>query len=113
VENNEMPTTHYGHITVTDTVPRKTPEGRKVWVNFIPNIDLGHMLTMVSFAAGLAAMWNIQDRRITVVEQKAVSVEQQSQELKTDVKEIKAALVQIQTTLAVQTYITNANAGKK
>lgn len=96
-----------GHFKVTDTVPRKTPDGRKVWVNFIPNIDLGHLLTMVGFAAAMATTWNIQDRRITVIEQRQEASQKQLEDVRADLKEIKATLAQVQQILAVQAYITS------
>lgn len=102
----------FGHLTVTDTVtPKRNTDGRKVWVNFIPNIDLGHLLTMVGFAAAMATTWNIQDRRITITEQKLTAAEQQTAEMRLDIKEMKRTLEQVQQTLAVAAYITSQ--GKK
>lgn len=101
-----------GHFNVIDTLPKKTPDARKVWINFVPNVDLGHILTMIGFASALAVTWNIQDRRITLAEQKLLQAEQTNAELKIDVKEIKSTLTQIQTTLAVQSYITNQSSRK-
>lgn len=98
---------NWGHLAVTDTLPRKTPEGRKVWVNFIPNIDLGHILTMIGFAAATVTIWNVQDRRITVVEQKQEATQQQIQDMRADLKEIKTTLNQVQQAIAVQSYITS------
>lgn len=100
------------HFKVSDTMPLATPEARKVWVNFVPNVDLGHILTMVSFASALAVTWNLQDRRITVAEQKQAASEAQLAEVKSVVKDIQMTLTQIQITLAVQGTLNNTRPGK-
>lgn len=90
---------HRFQVTDTTTMPLEShPEqqSKKVWVNFLPNIDLGHMLTMIGFGIAFAAQWNIQDRRITIAE---TAVQQQKVEItdiKGDLKEIKAVVINIQ-----------------
>lgn len=94
------------HFKVTDTMPiEPTPDAKKVWFNFVPNVDLGHILTMFAFSIGFATQWNIQDKRITVAEQKLIQVESQLTEFKSDVKDIKTSLAQIQSALAVQNFV--------
>lgn len=92
-----------GHFQVTDNqqLPGQTPV-KKVWVNFLPNIDLGHVITMISFLAAIGAQWNIMDRKITIVEQRSAQQDAQVVEIKADLKEIKGAMLQIQLTLARQ-----------
>lgn len=96
------------HFMVSDVAPleaRGRDPNKKVWVNWLPNIDLGHVLTMATFVGALIVNWNIMDRRITVIEQKLANSEVQTAEFKSDVKEIKASLGDIKSTLAVQTFI--------
>ncbi len=94
------------HFRVTDTMPLEpSPDAKKVWFNFVPNVDLGHLLTMFAFSIGFATQWNIQDKRITVAEQKLLQVEAQVSEFKGDMKEIKRSLAQIEATLAVQQFM--------
>lgn len=75
-------------------------QSKKVWVNFLPNIDLGHMLTMISFAVAMATTYNIQTTRITILEQNLNSQKEQVAEIKAYVKEINAQILQVQITLA-------------
>lgn len=85
---------------------------KRMGINFIPNIDLGHLIAMLTFLGGLFLQWNIMDRRLTVAEEQLkVAVAQQQElkaanrdnylELKVDVKEIKQTVSSVQQTLAI------------
>jgi hypothetical protein len=90
------------HFKITDTMPLETPAAKKVWVNFVPNIDLGHLIAMLTFLGGLALQWQVMDRRITIIEQKQLVTSEQSAETRSDLKEIKSVINKIGTDLAVQ-----------
>lgn len=86
------------HFQVSDTMPLESEQqpNKKVWVNFLPNIDLGHLLTMIGFGVAFAAQWNIQDRRITTIEAQQKHAEVAQADVKSDIKEIKAVVLNIQ-----------------
>lgn len=106
------------HFKMSDQASLEVPtdsRGRKVWVNFLPNIDFGHLLTMVGFAAGMALQWNAFDRRLTIAEEQLKQVSGQLtesrsnnretlNEVKSDVKGIKEAVTQVQQSMALTAY---------
>lgn len=106
---------HHFQITDTMSLPNASQQvsdnQKKVWVNFLPNIDLGHMLTMIGFGIAFAAQWNIQDRRITVAETAVEQQKQQITEIKGDLKEIKAVVLNIQLQQAANVAV-RAQGGK-
>lgn len=94
---------------------------KRMGINFIPNIDLGHLIAMLTFLGGLFLQWNIMDRRLTVAEQQLVQVAGQNTELKAqnrenylelkvDVKEIKQTVGSVQQTLAILNATNQQNA---
>lgn len=85
---------------------------KKLWVNFKPDIDMGHMLAMLTFLGGLFMQYNSFDKRVTIIEQKQAQTESQGQEVKIDIKDIKKSVGEISTQLAVQNYITKQPPGK-
>lgn len=93
----------------------------KRMINFIPNIDLGHLLAMLTFLGGLFLQWNVMDRRLTIAEEQLKQVNGQNQELKSanrenylelkvDVKEIKQTIGSVQQTLAILNATNQNNA---
>lgn len=88
-----------GHFQVTDNASLMTQDGtpnKKVWINFLPNIDLGHLLTMVGFAVAMFVQWNIMDQRVTRAEMQNSQQDQSLKDIKDDIKEIKAVVLNIQ-----------------
>ena len=75
---------------------------KKVWVNFKPDIDLGHLIATASFLGGLFLYAQSFDRRVTIIEQKQEVSASQISEIKADIKEIKATVNTIGKDLAVQ-----------
>lgn len=106
------------HFKVSDVMPlesEKAERGKKIWLNLLPNIDLGHMLTMIGFAAALTVQWNSMDRRITIIEeQQKVLMAQYGEsksdqkmtlaEVRGDVKQVKDALTEIKNFMAITQY---------
>lgn len=103
-------------MTEEQSTPRK-----HMGINFIPNIDLGHLIAMLTFVAGLVLQWNIMDRRLTIAEQQLLVVSSQNTELKAqnrenylelkvDVKEIKQTVGSVQQTLAILNATNQQNA---
>lgn len=101
----------------------QTPH-KKPYINFVPNIDLGHLIAMLTFLGGLFLQWNVMDRRLTVAEEQlkqatAQSTELKAQnrenylELKVDVKEIKQTIGSVQQTLAILNATNQQNANRK
>ncbi len=86
------------HFQVSDNMPLPADpqQQKKVWVNFLPNIDLGHMLTMIGFGVAFFAQWNMMDQRITKAEMVNQQQEAVISEVKGDIKEIKAVVLNIQ-----------------
>lgn len=87
-------------------------EHRRPGINFIPNIDLGHVISMATIVGGLFLQWTVMDRRITVAEEQLKQAQHQNAELKAasrdnylelkvDVKEIKQTVSSVQQTLVV------------
>lgn len=94
------------HFKVTDSAELEPMQrSKKLWVNFKPDIDLGHLIAMLTFLGGLALQWQAMDRRVTIVEQKQAVTAEQTAETKTDIKEIKAVVNKIGTDLAVSNAI--------
>ena len=90
------------HFQVTDSAALESGQRtKKLWVNFKPDIDLGHLIAMLTFLGGLFLQWQAMDRRVTIVEQKQQVAAEQTQETKSDIKEIKAVVNKIGTDLAV------------
>lgn len=98
-----MPDSHF-QIDPGDGEPGR----KRVWVNFKPDIDLGHVVATVSFLGALFTYAQNFDRRMTILEQKQITSDAQSAETKADIKEIKKTVTEIGTTLAVQNAINNA-----
>lgn len=95
-----------------------TERPKKVWVNFLPNVDLGHLLTMIGFAGAMVIQWQAFDRRLTIVEEQnkmqdialtayRTDTREGSQEIKSDIKDIKASVGQIQQAMALAQYQLN------
>lgn len=102
------------HFEVSNRTPL-IEETKGKWVRLLPNIDLGHLLTMGGFAIALTVQWGAMDKRITIVEeqQKAITAtlldnrsiyNADSKERTADVKEIKELITQLRTTVAVTNY---------
>ncbi len=100
------------------------PGEKKPMINFIPNIDLGHLIAMVTFLGGLFLQWNVMDRRLTVAEEQLKQQSTQNTELKAanrenylelkvDVKEIKQTIGSVQQSLAIINVTNQQNAGRK
>lgn len=92
-------------------------------IKFVPNIDLGHLIAMVTFIGGLFLQWNVMDRRLTVAEEQLKQVASQNTELKSanrenylelkvDVKEIKQTVGSVQQTLAILNATNQQNSRK-
>lgn len=93
------------HFKITDTMPLSTPSAKKVWVNFLPNIDLGHLLTMIGFGVAFFAQWNVMDQRITRAEMENQQQNAVINEVKGDIKEIKTVVLNIQLQQAAATAV--------
>lgn len=65
-------------------------------IQFDKTINLGHVLTMITFLAGISVQWNIIDKRVTVLEEsRAIQRERdaaQDQAAREKAGEIKEAL---------------------
>lgn len=96
------------HFKVTDSQDLEPGTSKKVWVNFKPDIDLGHLIAMATFIGGLFLQWSIMDQRVTRVEERQKSSEVTTTETKTDIKEIKAVVNKIGTDLAVNNALNAA-----
>jgi hypothetical protein len=106
------------HFKVSDIMPLEntsTERGKKIWLNLLPNVDLGHLLTMIGFTAALVVQWNSMDRRITIIEeQQKVLMAQYTEsksdqkatlnEVRGDVKAVKEALGDIKSVMALTQY---------
>lgn len=94
------------HFKVTDSA-LLDPESKqkKIWVNFKPDIDLGHLIAAITFLGGLALQWQAVDRRITILEQRQAITAEQNAETRSDLKEIKATINKIGTDLAVSNAV--------
>jgi hypothetical protein len=118
------------HFTVSNMMPlddsnsRSETSGRRVWLNFLPNIDLGHLLTMIGFAAALTVQWNAMDKRITIIEQQQQQInaqyseskadqKQTLQEVRSDIRTVKDTLQTISQTMAVAQYQLSQQKGGK
>lgn len=78
-------------------------ERRQKKLNFDPTINLGHILTFVGFiCAGFGAYWTL-DKRVSLLEERAIqievrlrennaSVKDSLQEIKDDVKDMRRAV---------------------
>jgi hypothetical protein len=84
---------------------QQSPATKKVWVNFKPDIDLGHVIAACTFLGGLFLYAQGFDRRLTIIEQKEEANAAQAGEMKSDLKEIKKAVNEIGTNLAVQNAV--------
>lgn len=96
---DSMPDSHFQYDGQQSS-PRK-----RVWVNFKPDIDLGHVIAACTFLGGLFLYAQGFDRRLTIIEQKGEANSAQATEMKSDIKEIKKAVNEIGTNLAVQNAI--------
>lgn len=103
---------------------RQSDPTKRVWVNFLPNIDFGHLLTMIGFTGALIVQWNAMDKRITIIEEqlKVVSAQYQDaradnkgtlNEVRIDVKQVKESLTSIQSALAIAQYKLDNQPGQK
>lgn len=89
-------------------IPATAPpdeNGSRRWVSFSRDINLGHILTMLTFLGGLYIYGQAQDRRITILEQAQQTNAAQMADTKADIKEIKGKVTEISTNLAVQAAI--------
>lgn len=101
------------HFKVTDSqMLEPDSRSKKVWVNFKPDIDLGHLIAMATFIGGLFLQWQAMDRRVTIIEQKQSVTTEQTAETKNDIKEIKVVVNKIGTDLAVANAVA-ANAAAR
>lgn len=96
------------HFKVSDMVPlganmEPSPHS-KVWVNFLPNISLGNILTIVSFAGLVIAGWNAFDKRLSIVEERQNNSAIANSEVKSDVRDIKSTLQKIDNAISVQQF---------
>lgn len=91
-----------------DSHPQDTPSHR--WVNFKRDVDLGHVITLLSFLGALFVYAQGFDRRVTIVEQKQTTTDAAQAETKADIKEIKRTVSEIGTNLAVQNAIAQSQA---
>lgn len=116
------------HFQISDlmTIPDQNQHdpNKKVWVNFLPNIDFGHLLTMIGFTGALLVQWNAMDKRITIIEEqlKVVSAQYAEarsdnkgtlNEVRTDVKMVKDSLNDIKSAMAITQYRLELQTGKK
>lgn len=107
------------HFKLSDMTPlegtKQIDPSKRVWVNFLPNIDFGHLLTMIGFTAALVVQWNAMDKRITIIEEQLKVVSSQYaearadnrgtlNEVRGDVKNVKESLGEIKSTLALTQY---------
>jgi len=88
--------------------PPNNQANKRVWINFKPDVDLGHLIAMCSFLGGLFVYAQSFDRRMTIIEQKQEVNTNATAETKADIKEIKNAVNKIGTDLAVQNAIQGA-----
>lgn len=99
------------HFKVSDQVPlganmEPSPHS-KVWINYLPNISLGNILSIVSFCGLIVAGWNAFDKRLSIVEERQSVATQQITEVRKDSSDIKAALQKIDNQLEVQKFQLN------
>lgn len=94
------------HFQVTDSaLLDPNAKQKKLWVNFKPDVDLGHLIATASFLGGLFIYAQGFDRRVTIIEQKQAQSAEQTAETKADIKEIKAVVNKIGTDLAVSNAV--------
>lgn len=105
------------HFKVSDHMPitDESPDRKRVWVNFIPNIDFGHLLTMIAFAGGMVGIYNNMDKRLTIVEEQnkqLISAMTDGRQVtrdtinsvQSDVRQIKEGLIQMQSDMRLTVY---------
>lgn len=93
------------HFQVTDSALLEPNSRKKLWVNFKPDIDLGHLIAAFTFLGGLGLQWQAVDRRITILEQRQTVTAEQNAETRADLKEIKATINTIGKDLAVSNAV--------
>lgn len=79
----------------------------KVWINYLPNVSLGNILSILSFCGLIIAGWNAFDKRLSLVEERQSVATQQITEVRKDSAEIKATLQKIDNQLQVQQFQLN------